>query len=63
MEQLNRAGTAATFIAWCRRWGVPSSVLVDNGSEFRKIDMLSDIMKLAATGLKRSKRRLRGLGS
>jgi hypothetical protein len=45
---ITQADVAAAFISWCRRWGVPASVLIDNGSEFRKIDVLSDMMKLSA---------------
>jgi hypothetical protein len=45
---ITQADVAAAFITWCRRWGVPASVLVDNGTEFRKLDMLSDMLKLCA---------------
>lgn len=47
-QGLTQAHVAAAFIEWVRRHGVPASLLVDNGTEFRKLDMLSDMMKLSA---------------
>jgi len=47
-EGVTQSHVAEAFIAWCERYGVPASVLVDNGPEFRRLHIIDDLMKLSA---------------